>query len=430
MTEFLLGVFASICAGLLFWGLAQKERIYQYPFFMGATFTAFVLPQAISLVRNPEQIPISAIQRVLIMSSLCAAMCWLGYQVPISPSQIPDRSWRFSSKRLRIAATVYIAIGIFFWMLVYSLPQGRALSGESTGIITIYFFFADLLEIGLVIFLLETVKKPGLINVLGLIISMAMPIYRIMFFARREDTFFVILSLTLAFYFVRQVIVSRSMAIVGILLATLMIFSIGQYRGLLAQGRWDLLYQVKPVETLQSLVSGSSSSADPELRNAALLIENTIETGQYGWGTGYWDRFVFRWIPAQLVGADFKASLQLKFADHAIDRKQIYETYNFYSPIGSTSTGIGDSFSQFDYFGSFVFAALAVFFKYLWIKATNDKALIAQAAYILLSVKAMLALTHNTTNFPSDLFYYSLFSLPLLIYSRRVKSVIYKTQND
>jgi hypothetical protein len=429
MTELLLGIFASICAGLLFWGFAQKDRIYQYPFFMGATFTAFILPQAISLVRNPEQIPTSAIQRVLIMSSLCAAMCWVGYQFPIHPPQHSEQSWQFSSKRLRIAASFYVIIGLFFWMLVYSLPQGRALSGQSTGIITIYFFFADLLGIGLVILLLEIFRNPGLINLLALTIAMIIPTYRILFFARREDTFFVILSLALAFYFIRHVVVPRSVTVIGILLAALMIFSIGQYRGLLAQGRWDLLYQVKPVETLQILVSGNSES-DPELRNAALLIENTIETGQYGWGTGYWDIFIFRWIPAQLVGADFKAGLQLKLADNAINRQQIYEAYNFYSPVGSTSTGIGDSFSQFDYFGSFVFAALAIFFKYLWIKAANHKVFIAQAAYMLLSVKAMLALTHNTANFPSDLIYYALFSLPLIFYSRKIKPTNYKMQHD
>lgn len=420
MTELLLLIFAFICAGLVFWGLAHRERIYQYPFFMGATFIAFILPQAIALVNNPGLIPERAIQRVLIMSCLCAAMCWIGYQVPVHYSQ-SNRLFLLSlldAKRLKIGAALYVGISLVFWSLIYSLPQGRAISGLSTGIITVYFFFANLLNIGITILLLETMKKPILANLVMLLVSVGMPIYRAIFFGRREETFFILLAFPLALYFVYKRTLPKALAIFGIIFAIVVIFSISQYRSAIAEGRWDLVDQINPVEILQTTITEQNSESAFELRNAALLIDSTIKTGRYGWGTSYWDRLIFRFVPAQFLSPKFKKNLKFDIADYQVDRKELYKNYNYKSPLGATSTGIGDTFTQFDYLGSLVFALMAVFFKFLWHYAADNRNFVAQLAYILLSVKAMTALTHNTANFPADILYYALFSLPIILWAR------------
>ena len=86
MVDIYLWLFIAICVGLLGWGLARPERVYQYPFFMGGIFVSFILPQAIALINNPGPVTQEALERVLLMACLCAAMCWIGYQLPTRSS--------------------------------------------------------------------------------------------------------------------------------------------------------------------------------------------------------------------------------------------------------------------------------------------------------------------------------------------------------
>lgn len=418
MTELLVWAFAFICFGLLFWGLIYRARVYQYPFFMGATFTGFIFPQAIALA-NDDSLPERAVQRILVMACLCSAMCWLGYQIPIPLTWKNPVSPLFDSKRLRIGALIYIGIGLAFWTVIYSLPQGRALSGFSTGIITVYFFFADFLTIGFSIILLETLRKPKLLNILIFLVSILIPLYRIVFFGRREETVFVALSLALGFYFTRRQVVNSWLVIVSIFLATIITFNIGEYRNAIVTGNWD---NFNPISNVASILKAEKSIPDSELRNAAFIVDSTVESARYGWGSGYWDRLIFRWVPSQFLGSDFKSRLQFSLAT-TLKSQDLYEVYGYQPTSGSTSTGLGDAFAEFDYIGSLIFALLAMFFKFLWCRAVYGGSLPAQLAYIVLSVKAMLAITHNTGDFLSDLLYLALFLTPLLLWSYKSQRV-------
>ena len=53
MAETYRNLLVIVCLGLFVWGLIRIERIYQYPFFMGAIFLSFLVPQAFALVNNP-----------------------------------------------------------------------------------------------------------------------------------------------------------------------------------------------------------------------------------------------------------------------------------------------------------------------------------------------------------------------------------------
>ena len=55
-------------------GMREPNRVYQYPFLIGAIFTAFLLPQAIALVDYPGGVPRSAVNQALFMGTLCMFM--------------------------------------------------------------------------------------------------------------------------------------------------------------------------------------------------------------------------------------------------------------------------------------------------------------------------------------------------------------------
>ncbi|PPS42778.1 hypothetical protein B1A85_13790 [Chroococcidiopsis sp. TS-821] len=383
---------------------------------MGFTFTTFILPQAIALVDYPGAAPERSIKQVLFMACLCIFMCWLGYKVPIPSSWLQKPVIHLNFKRLKMGAAVYVGIGLFFWSLVYSRPEAASLNQHWSGIITIYIFLAQLLNIGFTILLLETIKKPTRANILLLTIAVFMPLYRAFFAGRRTSLSFIFFSVALSVYFVRKRCIPRVFFVFAIFAATLVLFNIAQYRSFLMTGDWDLLRQINPIENLHSLINQNGKSTTLELRNAALLIDSVNQNSQYEFGTGYWDTIVFRWLPAQFLGSDFKESLKFNFGIN--HQSAWYELYGYKYPTGSTTTGIGDSFAQFDYFGSLVFGIIAFFFKYLWHRSLYRQDYVAQIAYILLITSAMTAITHGTANFIPELLYYILFLLPLLLWSR------------
>jgi hypothetical protein len=161
-----------------------------------------------------------------------------------------------------------------------------------------------------------------------------------------------------------------------------------------------------------------------ELRNAAALIYSTQLRGTYGFGAAYWDEIVWRFIPAQVVGAEFKNSLMLD--PHIPDPNKGPEIVDLglreYSmPIGSTVTGMGDSFQQFGYFGCAFFAIMAVLFRSLWTASLEPQAYFAKLLYMLSATSAMRAVTHQTVDFLPGLLYNLIFLGLAVLYARETK---------
>ena len=71
-------LFALTCVVLLAIAVVRPRLIYEYPYFMAATFTAFILPQAYALYR--DQWGGIYLRMTLLICFLCIACCWLGYQ--------------------------------------------------------------------------------------------------------------------------------------------------------------------------------------------------------------------------------------------------------------------------------------------------------------------------------------------------------------
>lgn len=410
MVDTYLWIFIAICTGLFGWGMIRPERIYQYPFFMGAIFISFVLPQALALINNPGPVTSEALARVLIMSCLCAAMCWLGYQFPPNISFIKKLDVLLHPTRLLYGGIVFVIIGYFFSFLISQLPEAVTQNTRWTGIVTIYAFFGELIYPGLTVILLSTIERPTINKIILTILAAWIPLQTIILFGRREPTATFILTIGLCLYYSRRYLPPRWVALVLLMSALVIIPLTGSYRSIAATGQWNQLLELRPEENLKTLVEQGKIL---ELRNAALLMDAAVKTGHYGYGTDYWNSFVFRFVPAQLVGSKSKESLYLKLPK--VDLKTVY---SYKLPTGTTTTGMGDAFVQFDYLGSIFFGLLAYFFKNLWMSAIYRDSRVSQLFYVSLASPAMLSITHGTVRFTSDIFFYSVFIGALILYSR------------
>jgi len=245
----------------------------------------------------------------------------------------------------------------------------------------------------------------------SVLVATVVPI-QVILFGRREPAAVLLVTVGLTIYFHRRSRPPR-LLIPGIIIAAMLaIPATATYRSFQAERNWEAIRQIDFLGNFKQFLTDESIL---ELRNAAMLIEATSRSGDYAYGAGYWNHLVFRYVPAQLLGEGFKESLMIRRSGEGQERE--FATMDYTNPIGSTVTGMGDSFQQFGYGGCLFFAALAVFFRSLWQTALRPHALFAQLLYMQACTSAMRAVTHWTLDFLPGFMYSVLFLGAAMLYA-------------
>ena len=413
MVNLYLYLFILICSGLIFWGMVRLERVYQYPFFMGAIFVTFLIPQVFALHNNPGAVSQTALSRVFLMSCLCAGMCWLGYQINPNKNWLTKLNIPLENHKLFRMGIILLVIGYVFQILLWTTEIQTAANGNWTGKATIYLFFTRIIYISLVIFLLELINNPSVKNFFFTSLAIVVPFLTILE-GRRQPTMTFLIIIGLSFWFVKRYVPPKVIFIILIVLGLYIIPLIGQLRedtwSLVAKRDWQTLASSSQ-ESLELVMEGDIL----ELKNAALIMDSSVKTGQYGYGTGYWDALVFQFVPGQIIGHDVKRSLQFQWGTGG---RYLSYFYRYFMPSGTTPTGIGDSFQEFDYFGCLVFAFIGALFKTLWLSAKYYQSKFSILLYIGLMSPAMVAITHGTGRFIQEAVFQLIF-VGLTVYLSR-----------
>ncbi len=402
--------FGLTCMLLLTATIIRPRLIYEYPYFMAATFTGFILPQAYALYRN-EWGGIY-LQTTLVMCFLCLACCWLGYRWRPHPGLLEKLNVPIDTGRFLHGGIVLILVGWYFTYKFETLPE-EELTSMMTGIGTIYLFFGGLVYPGFAICFYCALKQRKIFPWIATTVAAIVPLQTALLYGRREPTVLFLLSIGLATFFIKGKTAPRWAIIAGILGAMIVIPGTSEYRTRAKEDPWAALQETNFTEEFQESLDPDAIS---ELKNAAALIAATQATGDYEFGEGYWNRVVFRFVPAQLLGKDFKDSLmiggrQRDYGDFVAD------ILGFELPVGSTVTGIGDSFNQFGYFGCLFFGALGYLFKTLWAAANQPNGIVAQILYTQVATSAMRAVTHQTVDFLPGFIYGTIFIWLIALYA-------------
>jgi hypothetical protein len=404
--------FVALTAAMLAPFLWRPASIYEYPRFMAIAFAVFILPQAYALYRG--EWGGGYLEMTLLMCSLCLACCWIGYQRDAHPALLRRLEVPIDLQRFLFGGIVLVVVAWIFSLLFQSLPE-EMLSSQLTGIGTVYLFFAGLIYPGFAICLYCALKQRNVIAWGASAIAGVLPVQSVIFAGRREEAALFLVTLGLCTYFIKGIKPSRIIAIAAIVGAAVIIPATAEYRGHRAEE--------SPVEAWQALDLGETfeeslhEESVSELKNATALIAATQATGDYQLGADYWNALVFRFVPAQFVGKELKDSLMVGWVQRDF-ASYVERTLGFALPIGTTVTGIGDSFNQFGYFGSLFFALLGYLFKTLWAAANRPGAAVAQIIYIQSVTTAMRAVTHETVDFLPGFIYSAIFIGAIAIYAR------------
>jgi hypothetical protein len=406
-----LVLLAAACSALLIRATIQPKLFYEYPYLMAATFTAFILPQAYAAYQN--EWGGWYLDAALIMSALCLAACWFGYLPKAHPALLEKFNVKVNPSRFFHGGIVLVAVGYYFTYRFGTLEE-EELSTMLTGIGTVYLFFGALVYPGFAICFYCALNGQGPFAWIMTGVAAWVPLQAAIFYGRREPTVLFLLSLAMILYFLKGKRLPRILILGAVVGAMFAIPATGEYRKSAAEDPLEAFAQLDFAEQFNQYFN---EDAPNEFKNAVTLIAVTMAQGDYEWGVGYWNRLVFRFVPAQFLGETFKNSLTIG------GRPRDYGDYvelatGFRLPAGSTVTGIGDSFNQFGLFGCLVFAGIAYLFKNLWVAANQPGGTVAQILYIQVSTTGMRALTHQTIDFLPGLLYSVIFIGLVALYAR------------
>jgi glycerol uptake facilitator-like aquaporin len=407
----LLLIFALICCLLLLAGMLRRGAIYEFPFLAGAVFAGFALPQFIGLSADPF-LPPGALEKTLIMASLCAAMCWTGYAANGRPWRMLN--WEYDEDRLlKISVGLSIA-GCYFYYAFSQLPDEVLKSSQMTGLPVAYLFFARLLSYGFAIAVLLYARSGSKMALMVALFGSVFYLERIVIAGRRADLIEFCTIIALAAWFQRGRSIPRLVMLIGLVLGTLLINSTGDYRGATMSDdgpQWNSVLQIDFVGNLERL----TKNGGPELTNAVYYIEAVDRTMKFDLGLSHWNELIFRYVPAQLLGADFKSSLVFTLYT------PVQDEFHYTPATGSTLTGLTDAFQSFWYFGCLEFFLIGLIMNRLW-RAASLGDMSAQLAYVLILAQALHSITHSTDNFVAPWAHMAMFLVPALMLARRASS--------
>ncbi len=400
MNDLVTGTLFVVVFALVGWGMSRRSRIYEFPFHVGAITFAFILVQVPGLGHD-YFIPEAAFVKTIAFMILCLAMCWLGWRRNPQPFSILRLN--FSETRLLWAALGFSLVGAYFYFALSRLPGEVTIGVQMSGVPVIYVFFSRLLVYGLAVAALCLAHRFSLVALSIVLFDMTFVIDRILHGGSRADTVEAAMIFALAWWFHRRRAIPRWATLFALVLGTLLMNSVGDYRAISKSQTGSTWEEVSKIDLLAN-TSAVWASGGNELRNAIRRVRHADETREFDYGLAHWNILVFSFVPAQILGEKFKSSLMVTMPALARD----------YDPVlGTTETGLADAFQSFWYFGALKFYLLAYMLRRIFATAEAGE-FAGQFVYLLSVVPAMHSISHRTDWVLMVWIHMSLFALPVL----------------
>ncbi len=403
MNELLMVILVAVVLALLGWGMTQKQRIYEFPFHIGAVTFAFLLVQIPGLSQD-HFVREEDFTKTMVFLIICLVMCWLGWTPNARP--LPFFRISFSEGRLLVAAALLSLIGAYFFHALSRLPADATVGVQMTGAPVIYVFFSRLLVYGLVISVLCLAHRFSWPAFCIMTFDLVLFLDRIIVGGRRAETAELLMIFLLSCWFYHRKAIPRWLALGGVVFGTLIMNSFGDYRVITKEHNGPVWEEVVKIDVMANTEMILSRGGE-EFRNAIRIIGHVNETMQFDYGMAHWNMLVFSFVPAQLLGQDFKARLMFDVPGLARD----------YNPVvGTTETGLADAFRSFWYLGAIKFFLLAYVMRRIFASAEAGE-FAGQFTYILSVVPAMHAISHKTDWALMLWVHILLFAVPLLAFT-------------
>ena len=404
----------------------RKGDIYKAPFWFGAISLGWFAPQAIGGYQNYNIFPPSSFTSGMLFAFLCNLAFWLGWFVsvrrPLRESSILTID--FNENKLFAASTFLAIFGFYFQWKLWSLPEDMLIGVAWSGTVVKYWFLSGVFKFALIILWLMFLNKYSKIKKKYILILL-IPCFYLMFEAavfrgRRAEIMNIVAYVLIGLWFIRAFVPPRISILTGLVLGLVFINAIGIYRSLMYKS--DLPFQQRVDAVLSAdYVSYSQKVLDDsgeEFKNFIYQREAIENIGEYDLGLYHWNEFVFNYVPAQVIGSEFKESLRFPLND---SRDLAQNQFSHYWKNGTTSTGYSDAFASFGWLGFIKFILCGYIMGCLY-KYCSKGYILPMILYIYLLNYAMHAVTHGTNEILIRQWVYFIFLVfPFLYFSSNKK---------
>lgn len=393
--------FYGLCIVLLWLavrGILGGRSIFAYPTLAALMGLAWVVPQGIDL--ETRAINPYGSEEFWLYVAVCFVSIFVGfrYGYKVKRRQIarsPSRELKhFSDNRLLSAAAGLTALGLLAQFQMRGIDTS-AMAGQWTGVITMWALFEKASGFGLCLAVLVFARTRSWISLAIAAVAVA-PLAQAAFLGVRREAIFDLLLLTGgAWYFANKSYPPRAAVIAVLLIGTVFLNNVDQIRGRILSGEESFAEVITSAEVFQdfSYVSLDQGVAS-EVGLAQYDFWYSNENSRWELGAEHWNRLVHQYVPAFVLGREFKESL--KFSTLA-QRIRAGEEEGLQSR-GSTRTGFSDSYRAFGMFGALLFAMISYFFGTLY-AASSAKLISSQYLYLVLAAEGLKAITHSTGEF-------------------------------
>lgn len=403
MEKLLLLILFVSCASCVVLGIARRNGMIWYPFLFAVVILGWVFPQLLA-ISDSGLAPGYALSKTIFMIILCFFAGWLGYswrtgRVQKAAMNFPDRF--YSRRGLYVVMVASAIFGSYFFFKVSGMAEeaNRLYGGLWSGAIAIYSFFAALLVYGFVLAVARMIQERRVVPLLTAMFCLLFFLHRILISGRREDTIILVITALLFLYFRYGWLIPRYAQIAIVVVGTLFVTSIGDYRRatldtdrVVSRTRLeDSLGEISKIDATGNFKLDNTAVPSMEMFNAALIIEGAERTGSFDGGLSLWNAFVHHYVPAYFLGREFKDGLKFDLAD-------VRNSFGFRWHVGTTSTGFADAFRSFWYFGALIFFAIGRVLKYWFVRAQAGD-YFGMVMIMVLLPKSLLAITHHTHGF-------------------------------
>ena len=380
--------------------LFQRNGYLTVPFLFGCVCLGWLTPQMLTVSRNNFEIA-DGLQIFALMSILCLVFVVAAFELGrretpgFRESVLEKLSTSMDEATVSFIAT---ALTAFVILLTIMLGNERALfeRGELwTGRITIIYFFQNVKMLSFFLSLCLLLKQPKKLYI-GLVLAhIAIYFPNIFIYFRRRAFFECFYVIALAFFFVRNKTFSRVVVMSGVFVASVGVFAIGSLRDV-AYDRTTNQYHIPSMTELEQIdfrssVPFLSDVPSSEVKSGSILVRAADSQSELSFGRQSWNRLVFQFVPAQIVGSGFKSSL---FFDN-ISPEILIMNEGYEIHLGSTNTGIAEAFMEFSYAGCLVFAFFSWLLGVAW-RYMRAGFVMGGALYIIGSIPFILSVTAYT----------------------------------
>ena len=378
-------------------GILTRNRFFEFPTLVSLLYLAFFVPQALAAERNPL---LQAYQPWVLWFYMSCALITLAVGFAIGRHLARKRA---SGKRpaeqpsfLVVSGAIVLAlIGLYASNQVSSLADAaNALGNSWTGEITAWYllvqctFFAFALsflgflsgERNKILFLVAIISAYSIASMLDANV-------------KRNLIAEIAIILGGGWFFVKYQQPPRALILIGCFAAMVLLHQVGAVRGYIADERGtaiDAIIEGVPFKEFRYF----SSDQSPEIQQAIVDIYAARQSGQVEGPASLWNQVVHQYVPAFLLGRDFKNSLMVE------RRTAGQENYRLdaFERTGATRTGFSDTYRSYSILGVFVFMLMGMLMGWLFGMAVYGR-LWAQYYYLLLLNDGLMAFTESTDRF-------------------------------